>query len=85
MTYAIWALIIGTLLILMALSGTFLKRLPISTAMLYLAVGYGLSPAGLNLMSPDPRIHSAFSFPCSPSGSSSDSRFLTRDGACRYA
>lgn len=58
MTYAIWALIIGTLLILMALSGTFLKRLPISTAMLYLAVGYGLSPAGLNLMSPDPRIHS---------------------------
>ena len=60
MTYAIWALIIGTLLILMALSGTFLKRLPISTAMLYLAVGYGLSPAGLNLMSPDPRIHSVF-------------------------
>ena len=42
MTYAIWALIIGTLLILMALSGTLLKRLPLSTAMLYLAVGYGL-------------------------------------------
>lgn len=58
MTYAIWALIVGTLLILMALSGTFLKRLPISTAMLYLVVGYGLSPAGLDLMSPDPLIHS---------------------------
>jgi len=58
MTYAIWALIVGTLLILMALSGTLLKRLPISTAILYLAVGYGLSPAGLDLMSPDPLIHS---------------------------
>ena len=58
MNYAIWALIVGSLLILMALSGTFLKRIPISTAMLYLAVGYGLSPAGMNLMSPDPRIHS---------------------------
>lgn len=58
MTYAIWALIIGTLLILMALSGTLLKRLPLSTAMLYLAVGYGLSPAGLDLMSPNPLVHS---------------------------
>lgn len=58
MTYAFWALIIGTLLILMVLSGTLLKRLPVSTAILYLAAGYGLSPAGLNLLSPDPLIHS---------------------------
>lgn len=54
MTYAIWALVIGMLLITMALSGTSLKRLPMSTAMLYLAAGYGLGPAGLALMSPDP-------------------------------
>lgn len=54
MTYAIWALVIGMLLITMALSGTSLKRLPLSTAMLYLAVGFGLGPAGLGLMSPDP-------------------------------
>ena len=54
MTYAIWALIVGSLLILMALSGTLLKRLPISTAILYLVAGYGLSPAGIDLMSLDP-------------------------------
>jgi NhaP-type Na+/H+ or K+/H+ antiporter len=54
MTFAIWALIIGALLITMALSGTSLARLPLSTAMLYLAAGYGLGPAGWSLMSPDP-------------------------------
>jgi NhaP-type Na+/H+ or K+/H+ antiporter len=59
MTFAIWALILGALLITMALSGTALKRLPISTAMLYLAAGFGLGPAGLALMSPDPLSYSA--------------------------
>jgi NhaP-type Na+/H+ or K+/H+ antiporter len=54
MLFAIWTLIIGALLISMALSGTLLKRLPLSTAMLYLAAGYGLGPAGLALMAPDP-------------------------------
>jgi NhaP-type Na+/H+ or K+/H+ antiporter len=57
MSFAIWTLIIGALLIIMALSGTLLKRLPLSTAMLYLAVGYGLGPAGLTLMAPDPLIY----------------------------
>lgn len=54
MSFAIWALIIGMLLITMALSGTSLQRLPLSTAMLYLAAGFGLGPAGWALMSPDP-------------------------------
>ena len=54
MTFAIWALIIGALLITMALSGTLLARLPLSTALLYLAAGYGLGPAGLDLMAPNP-------------------------------
>ena len=54
MNFAIWALIIGALLIVMALAGTFLQRLPLSTAMLYLAAGFGLGPAGLALMHPDP-------------------------------
>ena len=54
MLFAIWTLIIGALLISMALSGTLLKRLPLSTAMLYLAAGYGLGPTGLALMAPDP-------------------------------
>jgi hypothetical protein len=38
MSFAIWTLIIGALLISIALSGTLLKRLPLSTAMFYLAV-----------------------------------------------
>lgn len=54
MLFAIWTLIIGALLIIMTLSGTLLKRLPLSTALLYLAAGYGLGPAGLALMAPDP-------------------------------
>ena len=54
MLFAIWTLIIGALLISMALSGTLLKRLPLSTALLYLAAGYGLGPAGLALLAPDP-------------------------------
>ncbi len=58
MSFAIWALIIGVLLTSMALSGTSLKRLPLSTAMLYLAAGYGLGPAGWSLMSPDPLTYS---------------------------
>jgi NhaP-type Na+/H+ or K+/H+ antiporter len=57
MAFAIWALIIGGLLITMALSGTSLSRLPLSTAMLYLAVGYGLGPAGLAIMAPDPQTY----------------------------
>lgn len=58
MTFAIWALIIGALLISMALSGTALKRMPVSTAILYLAAGFGLGPAGLALMAPDPLSYS---------------------------
>jgi len=54
MSFAIWAIIIGLLLIAMALSGSLLKRLPLSTAMLYLAVGVGLGPVGWSLMTPDP-------------------------------
>jgi NhaP-type Na+/H+ or K+/H+ antiporter len=58
MPFAIWSLIIGALLITMALSGTLLRRLPLSTAMLYLAAGFGLGPAGLALMAPDPLVYS---------------------------
>jgi NhaP-type Na+/H+ or K+/H+ antiporter len=58
MSFAIWALIIGGLLIMMALSATSLRRLPVSSAMLYLAVGYGLGPSGWDLMAPNPMIYS---------------------------
>jgi len=57
MTFAIWAIIIGALLTTMALSGSLLKRLPLSTAMLYLAAGVALGPAGWALMTPNPLSH----------------------------
>lgn len=53
-TFALWCAVIGVLLITMALVGTLLERLPISTAMLYLAVGFGLGPAGFGLLDVDP-------------------------------
>lgn len=58
MNFAIWALVVGALFIIMALSGSLLKRLPVSIDMVYLAAGFGLGPAGLALMSPDPMLHS---------------------------
>ena len=47
---AAWALIIGALLVAMALSGSALRHLPLSTAMFYLPVGYAIGPAGLGLV-----------------------------------
>jgi NhaP-type Na+/H+ or K+/H+ antiporter len=58
MTFAIWAVVIGALLTTMALSGSLLKRLPLSTAMLYLVAGVGLGPVGWALMTPHPLAHS---------------------------
>ena len=54
MTFAIWTLIAGVIFTAMALSGTLLKRLPLSTSMLYLLVGFVLGPAGFALLEPDP-------------------------------
>jgi NhaP-type Na+/H+ or K+/H+ antiporter len=59
MNFAIWSLIVGVLLIVMALSSTVLSRLPLSTAMLYLMAGLAVSPWGLDLLSPEPRQHTA--------------------------
>jgi NhaP-type Na+/H+ or K+/H+ antiporter len=42
-----WCLIIGSLLVVMGLTNSLLKRLPTSAAALYLAVGYVLGPAVL--------------------------------------
>ena len=51
---AVWALIVGALLMTMALSGSALRHLPLSTAMFYLPVGYAIGPAGLGLAHIDP-------------------------------
>lgn len=56
-SFALWAIIIGVLLISMVLSGTLLKRLPLSTAMLYLGAGIGLGPLGWGLLTPNPLLH----------------------------
>ena len=53
MQVAIWASLVGGLLILMALSATVLSRLPLSTAMLYLLIGVAVSPVGLGLIVAD--------------------------------
>ena len=57
MDFAIWAIAVGVLLIVMALSGTVLARLPLSTSMLYLVAGVAVSPLGLGLLSADPNRH----------------------------
>jgi len=54
MTVTLWYLIIGAIFILMALASTTLKRLPLSSAMLYLLVGLGVGPLGLGLLRVDP-------------------------------
>ncbi|TFW06478.1 sodium:proton antiporter [Oxalobacteraceae bacterium OM1] len=50
----IWYLLIGALLILMGLMGSILEKLPLSPAMLYLAIGFALGPSGLGLVRLDP-------------------------------
>jgi len=57
MTFATWSLVFGFMLITLVLSGTFLKRLPLSTAMLYLAVGVVLGPAGWSALAISPLNH----------------------------
>jgi sodium/hydrogen antiporter len=57
MTFAIGSIVIGLLLIGMALSATVLRRLPLSTAMLYLGVGLAVSPLGAGLVAMTPVSH----------------------------
>jgi len=54
MSFSVWALVAGGLLITMALAGSLMKRLPLSASMFYLAVGYGLGVGGFGYVSADP-------------------------------
>lgn len=47
---AFWFLLVGVLLVVIALLGRFLDRLPVSPAMIYLFVGFALGPAGWNAL-----------------------------------
>lgn len=60
MSFAQWSFLLGLLLTTMALTGTLLGRLSISSAMVYLALGWVLGPAGIDVLRPDPFVHSAF-------------------------
>lgn len=53
MNFNLWFLIVGVLLVAMALSSSLLKRLPLSSSLLYLLVGFTLGPAGYGLIRAD--------------------------------
>jgi NhaP-type Na+/H+ or K+/H+ antiporter len=54
MSFNLWFIVAGTVFLLMALSASVLKKLPLTTTMLYLAFGFGIGPAGLALINFDP-------------------------------
>jgi sodium/hydrogen antiporter len=59
MAAALWSIIVGGLFLVMAISGTYLRRLPISTSMLYVGFGFALGPLALNLLRLEPIQQSA--------------------------
>ena len=52
MTFALWLAMGGMLLLFMALSGTLLSRMPVSTSMLYLLAGLAAGPLGFAMAAP---------------------------------
>jgi NhaP-type Na+/H+ or K+/H+ antiporter len=57
MSLAQWSLFVGILLVTKVLTGTLLDRLPISSAMIYLLLGWILGPDVTNVLRPDPVLH----------------------------
>ncbi|MEO7151733.1 MAG: cation:proton antiporter [Burkholderiaceae bacterium] len=57
-TFMLTCIVIGVLLIAMTMGGSFVARLPLSAAMLYLVAGWGIGPAGLDLIQLHP-LHDA--------------------------
>lgn len=54
MSDPLWSLLLGVLLIAMVLTGSLLARILLSSAMVYLVIGYAMGPAWLGLIAPDP-------------------------------
>jgi sodium/hydrogen antiporter len=52
-TFALGCIIVGLLLVIMTLGGSFIARLPLSDAMLYLGVGVAMGPLGWGLLTLD--------------------------------
>jgi sodium/hydrogen antiporter len=59
MTKAEWFLLVGSLLLLMGLTTSILKRLPVTSAIIYLAVGLLVGPSVFNLFHFNPMKQSA--------------------------
>lgn len=51
---ALWFMLVGGLLIAMAVMSRLLQRLPVSSAIVYLAIGVAIGPAGAGLLQVDP-------------------------------
>ncbi len=60
MSFIAWLALGGALLLTMALSSALIRRLPISTAAIYLCVGCAIGPWGLDLLRIDLRENSAW-------------------------
>ena len=54
MLFTLSFIVVGVLLIVMTMGSSFIARLPLSAAMLYLVVGMGIGPDGLGLLTLDP-------------------------------
>ena len=54
MSLAQWSLFVGTFLVTMVLAGTLLGRLPLSSSMVYLALGWLLGPDVADVLRPNP-------------------------------
>lgn len=54
-----WALFVGALMITMVITGTVIGRMPLSSAMVYLAFGWVLGPDVMNVLRPDPFLHAS--------------------------
>jgi NhaP-type Na+/H+ or K+/H+ antiporter len=52
-TFTLWCIVVGLLLIAITMGGSYIARLPLSAAMLYLAVGYAIGPGGAGLFDVD--------------------------------
>ena len=59
MSFPVWALFVGALMVTMVLAGTLLGRLPLSSAIVYLALGWVLGPDLMNVLRPEPFAHAA--------------------------
>jgi sodium/hydrogen antiporter len=53
MSFSLWLLVLGTLLLVLGLACAYLRLLPVSSSVLYLAFGLGVGPLGLGLWQQD--------------------------------